>query len=124
MAGCTHCKLKLDEYRIYSSETAILTAAEEEEYNILKKHETLNKSLGCLQAKCPSKKDPAILVNNGKEAKSCQISQERWQLKNNTHSWYVKQLRDVVERIVVSKLTQAAMSAYSGPINYITDHEV
>ena len=86
VARCTHCKLKLDECRICSSETAILTAAEEEEYNILKEHVMLNESLGCLQAKYPFKKDPAILVNNGKEAKSCQISQERRQLKNNTLS--------------------------------------
>ena len=80
--------------------------------------------MGCLQAKYPFKKDPAILVNNGKEAKSCQISQERRQLKNSTHSQYVKQFRDMVERNVISELTQAEMSAYTGPINYITHHDV
>ena len=64
------------------------------------------------------------MVNNSKEAKSCQISQEKRQLKNNTHSQYVKQFRDMVERNVVSELTQADMSAYTGPINYITHHEV
>ena len=53
VARCTHCKLKLDECRICSSETAILTAAEEEEYNILKEYIMLNESLACLQAKYP-----------------------------------------------------------------------
>ena len=51
--------------------------------------------------------DPVILVDMGKEAKGCQISQERCQLKNDTHSQYVKQFRDMVERNVVSELTQA-----------------
>ena len=74
--------------------------------------------------KYPFKKDPAILVNNGMEAKSCQISQERRQLKNSTHSQYVKQFKDMLERNMVSKLTQAEMLAYTGPINYITHHEV
>ena len=46
---CTHCKVRMAEYRICSNETAILTANEEEEYNILKEHVTLNESLGCLQ---------------------------------------------------------------------------
>ena len=77
MARCTHYKLKLAECRICSSETTILTAEEEEEYNIFKEHVMLNVSLGCLLAKYPFKMDHAILVNNGKEAKSCQISQER-----------------------------------------------
>ena len=97
---------------------------EEEEYNILKEHVMLNETSGYLQAKYPFKKDPAILIDNRKEAKGCQISQERCQLKNDTHSQYVKQFRDMVERNVVSKLTQAEMSAYNGPINYITHHEV
>ena len=71
----------------------------------------MNGSLGCLQAKYPFKKDPAILVNNGKEAKSCKISQERWQLKNDKHSQYVKQFRDMVERDVVSEISLAEISA-------------
>ena len=90
MARCTHCKLKLAECRICSSETAILTAEEEEEYNILKEHVTLNESLGCLHLKYPFGNNPAILVDDGKEAKGCQISQKRWQLKNGTHSQYVE----------------------------------
>ena len=32
---CTDCKLRISQCRICSSETAILTAAEEEEYNVL-----------------------------------------------------------------------------------------
>ena len=74
---CTHCKLRMVECRICSSETAILTAEEEEEYNILKEHVTLNEATGQLQAKYPFKKDPGVLVDNCKEAKACQISLER-----------------------------------------------
>ena len=82
----THCKLRIAECWIRSSETAILTEVEEEEYNIFKEHAMFNKSSGYLQAKHPFKKNPSVLVNKGKEAKVCQISQERRQLKNNTHS--------------------------------------
>ena len=90
VARCTHCKLRMAECRICSSETAILTAEEEEEYNILKENVTLNEDSGYLQAKYPFKKDPAVLIDNGKDAKVCQISQEKCQLKNNTHSQYVE----------------------------------
>ena len=78
------------EYRICSSETALLTAAEEEEYNVLPDNVTLDKTTGQLQAKYPLKKDPGVLIDNGKEPKACQISQERCQLKNKTHSQYIK----------------------------------
>ena len=90
---CTHCKIRMSECHICSRETALLTAEEEEEYNILKVHVTLNEKSGHLWAKYPFKKDPAILVDNSKEAKSCQISQERRQLKNGTNSIYIEQFK-------------------------------
>ena len=124
MERCTHCKLRMAECWICSSETAILTAAEEEEYKILKDCVIYNKSLGCLQAKYTFKKDPAVLIDNEKEAKTCQISQEILQIKNKTHSQYVKQYWDMVERNVVSEVSQSEVLAYTGPINYITHHEV
>ena len=85
MERCIHCKVRMAECRICSSETAILTAQEEEEYNILKEHVTLNEVSGHLQAKYPFKKDPAVLIDNGKEAKACQISQEKHQVHNKTN---------------------------------------
>ena len=124
MERCTHCKLRMAECCICSSETAILTANEEEEYNILKEHVTLNELSGHLQAKYPFKKDPAILIDNGRDAKACQVSQERHQLKNNTHSEYVEQFTDMLDRGVVTEISQAEISAYTGPVNYITHHEV
>ena len=42
MEHCTHCKVCMAECRICSSEKALLTAEEEEEYNFLKEHVTLN----------------------------------------------------------------------------------
>ena len=79
---CTHCKVKLAECRICSSETALLTAQEEEEYIILKEHMTMDKATGQLQARYLFKKDPGVLVDNGKDAKSCQVTQERQQIRN------------------------------------------
>ena len=77
MERCTHCKLRMAECHICSSDTAILADDEEEEYNILKEHVTLNELSGYLQAKYPFKKDPDMLIDNSKEAKACQISQEK-----------------------------------------------
>ena len=85
MERCIHCKVRMAECRICSSKTTILTAQEEEEYNILKEHVTLNDISGHLQAKYPFKKDPGVLIDNGKEAKACQISQEKCQVHNMTH---------------------------------------
>ena len=89
---------------ISSSDTAILTADKEEEYNILKEHVTLNELSGHLQAKYLFKKDPAILIDNSKKAKACPISQEKRQLKNNIHSQYVEQFTDMLERGAVTKI--------------------
>ena len=121
---CTDCKLRISQCRICSSETAILTAAEEEEYNILKEHVTFCKETGQLCAKYPFKKDPGILIDNGREAKVCQILQERRQLKNGTHDQYVEQFKDMVSRKVVTEISEKEKAAYIGPINYITHHEV
>ena len=68
---CTHCKVRMAECCICSSETALLTAQEEDEYNILKEHVTLSEASGHLQAKYPFKKDPGLLIDNGKDAKAC-----------------------------------------------------
>merc|ERR1712240_528563 len=93
---CTDCKLKISQCRICSSDTTILTAAKEEEYNVIKEHVTVCKESGQLHAKYPFKKDPSILVDNGKEAKACQVSQEKRQLKNGTHQQYVDQFKDII----------------------------
>ena len=70
------------ECRICTSETDILTAQDEEEYDILKEHVMLN---DVLQAKYPFKKNSGVLIDNGKDAKACQISQERRQVHSRTH---------------------------------------
>ena len=56
----------------------------------------MDKATGQLQARYPFKKDPAILIDNGKDAKSCQVTQERRQLKNQTHSQYIDQFQDMI----------------------------
>ena len=76
------------ECRICGSETAILTAQEE--------HITLNEASGHLQAKYPFKMDSAVLINNGKDAKACQVSQEQCQIRNKTHTQYVEQFVDML----------------------------
>ena len=106
----------MSECIICSSETALITAAEEEEYNVLCDNVTLDKTAGQLQARYPLKNDPGVLIDNGKEA--------RHQLKNKTHSQYVKQFRDMVSRNVVSEISQVEIYAYTGPFNYITHHKV
>ena len=65
-----------------------------------------------------------MLMDNGKEAKACHISQEKPQVHNKTHDQYVKQFRDIRKHGVISQITQKDISAYNGPVNYITHHEV
>ena len=90
MERCSHCKIRLSECHICSSDKALLTAKEEEEYNILKEHVTFNATTGTLEAKYPFQKDSEVLIVNNKEAKACQISQEKRQIKNGTHAQYVE----------------------------------
>ena len=108
---CTHCKVRMAECCICSSETALLTAQEEDKYNILKEHVTLDQASGHLQAKYPFKKDPGVLINNGKDAKGCQISQEHRQIRNKTHTQYIEQFVDMLNRGVISDISQSEISA-------------
>ena len=110
------------ECHISSSETALLTTQEEDEYNILKEHVTLDQASGHLQAKYLFKKDPGVLNNNGKDSKACQISQECRQIRNKTHTQYIEQFMDMLNRGVVSEISPSEISAYTGPVNYITHH--
>merc|ERR1712215_516309 len=82
------------------------------------------KESGQLQAKYPFKKNPGILLDNEREAKACQLSQERRQIKNGTHDQYVEQFKDMVSRNVVSEISDKDKAAYIGPVNYITHHKV
>ena len=66
----------------------------------------MDKATGHLQARYPFKKDPGVLIDNGKDAKACQITQERWQIKNKTHSQYTEQFLDMVNRGVIFKISQ------------------
>ena len=75
MERCTHYKVRMAKCRICSRETAILTADEEEEYNILKEHVTLNDVSGHLQANYHFTKDPGVPIDNDKDTKACQVSQ-------------------------------------------------
>ena len=117
---CMNCKLRISESRMCSSETAILTAQEEGEYNILKDHMIFDHVSGHLTAKYPFKQDPKVLVDNSKEALACQVSQERRQLWNGTHEQYVLQFQDMLNRGVVEEITPQEISQYSGPVNHIT----
>jgi len=112
------------ECRICSSKTAIITAQKEKEYNILKEHITLNDVSGHLQAKYPFKKDPAVLIHNVKEAKACQISQEKPQVHKKIHDQYIEHFKDMLNCGVVLEITQQEISACPGLVNYITHHEV
>ena len=64
------------------------------------------------------------MIDNGREAKACQISQERRQINNGTHTQYVEQFKDMVSRKVVTEISPSEKAAYIGPVNYITHHEV
>ena len=121
---CTQCKLSVSKCRFCNGDSSAMTAKEEEEYNIMNDHMTYNDTEGHLEAKYPFSKDPSILVNNWKEAKACQVNQEKRQLREGTHEQYVEQFEDMLRRKVISLVTDAELSTYKGPVNYITHHAV
>ena len=45
-------------------------------------------------------------------------------LRDGVHELYIKQFHDMINRGVVSKISQEEMDSYSGPVNYIVHHEV
>ena len=110
---CSSCKLEIKNCRICSSDRALLSAKEEEEYKILKDNTLFNESTGCLHTKYPFTK-----------ALNCQISQEKRQIRNQYHTLYVDQFEDMIKRGVVSEITEEEKKIYKGPVNYITHHEV
>ena len=114
---CISCKLWISECRICNNDSALISVQEEEEYSILKDHMIFDKSVGHLRANYPFKADPAILIDNGKEALACQKSQEKRQIKNNTHSQYQEQFQDMINRGVVGEISPQELSQNSGPIN-------
>ena len=77
----------------------------------------MDKATGQLHARYPFKKDPGILIDNGKDAKSCQVTQECRQLMNQAHSQYIDQFQDMINQGVISEISQKEVSAYSGPVN-------
>ena len=62
-----------------------------------------------LHAKYLFKKDSGILIDNEREAKAYQISQERRQLKNGTHAQYVEQFKDMISRKVVTEISTSVL---------------
>ena len=121
---CTQCKLSVSKCHLCNGDSSNLTFQEEEEYNVMNDHVNFNDTTGRLEAKYPFSKDPSILVNNWKEAKACQVNQEKRQLREGTHGQYVEQFRDMLDRNVISLISDAELSSYTSPINYITHHAV
>ena len=121
---CSTCKSQISGCRLCSADQALLSAKAEEEYKIMGDHCQFDVDKGVLVAKYPLCKDPAILKDNGFEALGCQKSQERRQLSNKTHDLYVGQFQDMIQRNVVSPITEEEITSYECPVNYITHHEV
>ena len=87
---CSRCKVVLKDCRLCSSEKALLSASEQEEYCILKDHTVYDPIAGKLMAKNPFSQDPSVLTNNSLQALGAQKFQERRQLKNGTNKLYVE----------------------------------
>ena len=83
-----------------------------------------DRNAGHLSAKYPFKVDPGVLINKGNEALTYQKSQEKRQLKNRTHSQYVAHFQEMLDRGVVEEISSQEAEQYSGPVNWITHHEV
>ena len=74
---CSRCKVTIKDCRICSSEKALLSASELEEYSVLKDHTVYDPVAGKLTAKYPFSQDPSSLLDNSSQALGAQKSQEK-----------------------------------------------
>ena len=107
---CISCKTALKDCRLCSSEIALLSAREMEEYNVLRDHAEKDDTTGRLHVRYPFNTDPSCLIKK--------------QLKQGINKEYIQQFQDMVDRGVVSKIDQEELGLYQGPSNWIIHHEV
>ena len=84
----------------------------------------LDLGIGALTSKYPFVKNPTVLEDNGAPALTYQKKQVQHQTKIGTHSQYIEQFKDMINRKVVSPISTAELSTHSGPVNYVSHHEV
>merc|ERR1712074_238952 len=94
------------------------------EYRIMKDNCNFEPSIGSLLARYPWNQDPGILQDNGNQALTFQKRLEVKQLKEGTFSEYAKCFKDMIDRRVISEITQQESDSWTGPINYNTHHDV
>ena len=76
-------------------------------------------------AKYPWKKDPSDLPNNYPAALAMLRSTERRLKKDEKQAQtYCEQIQDMITRGVARKLSEVELKSYSGPIHYVSHHEV
>ena len=77
------------------------------------------------EAKYPWNRNPNELPDNKSLALALLFATEKRLLKNNKLAkLYKDEMNDMVNRGAARKLTKAEISSYSGPVHYLTHHEV
>ena len=70
-------------------------------------------------------RDPKSIQNNRNVAFAMLKSTEKRLLRDKTHAQrYTEQIHDMLNRKVAIKLTDEVLKSYSGPVHYISHHEV
>ena len=113
--NCEQCRFAVSE----------LSKIERKELGIIKNNLTLDPVKQKWTTTYPYKVDPSVLKNNHAQALAILLRLEKRLSKDDAASdCFRKQFQDFIDRGVFKLLSQEEISEYTGPIFYITTHEV
>ena len=116
--NCRNCKLCTEQIHNISRN-------EQNELRVIENNLELDPEEQRWTTPYPFKEDPALLHNNREQAIKFMIKVENRVIKSDTlKKQFREQFEDYVRRGVFRKLTEEEMNAWSGPVFYVTYHEV
>ena len=83
---CISCKTALKDCRLCSSEIALLSAREMEEYNVLRDHAEKDDTTGRLHVRYPFNTDLSCLIKNNSNKGSTR------NISNSFKTWWIEEL--------------------------------
>ena len=113
--GCKNCRFELHE----------LSRTEQYELDVIRSNIQLDPIKNRWTATYPFKANPSLLVDNKEQAIALMKKQEKRLLNNNEAAdQYRKAFQEFIDRGVISEITQEEQNSWSGPVFYISAHEV
>ena len=113
--GCKNCRFELHE----------LSRNEQYELDVIRSNAQLDPTNNRWTTTYPFKVDPRILDDNKEQAIALMKKQEKRLLKNQEDAeQYRKVFQEFIDRGVITEITEEEQKSWTGPVFYITAHEV